>query len=333
MSKHRSRGSISSEPVKVDFEIPSWAGMCPAGTHLDVMKGDKLIEKLIIDEKKCYYFGRNSDTCDFLIEHASCSRVHAALLYHKHLKRMFIIDLGSMHGSFIRNLRLEANKPTPVPFDTTFHFGASTRSYILKERPNVAPQRDDMKNEEDSAFDLPQEEEELDNLTEFNTAHNKRMSTLPVDEPRKLMKRKRKSVNFADENEIINPEDIDSSVGRFRNMISVEVIPNKRHRGAVSGLVSGHTEVKKHVQEFYNQGLYEDLEDKKSSMETISSRINSFVPNLAPDIETETKVPIETALSVSQPEVQIESTVDTKPRKKYIKEAWPGKRPAPALLV
>ena len=86
-----------------------------------------------------------------------------------------------MHGSYIRNLRLEAKKPTPVPFDTVFHFGASTRSYILKgecssefasssflirsslsERPNVAPQRDDAKTDEDSTFDLPQEEEELD---------------------------------------------------------------------------------------------------------------------------------------------------------------------------
>jgi len=40
----------------------------------------------------------------------------------------------SVHGSYIRNLRLEANKPTPVPYDVTFHFGASTRSYILKGR-------------------------------------------------------------------------------------------------------------------------------------------------------------------------------------------------------
>jgi len=30
--------------------------------------------------------------------------------------------------------------------------------------------------------------------------------------------------------------------------------------------------------------------DKKSSMETAPSRISSFVPNLAPDVETETNV-------------------------------------------
>ena len=153
-----------NDELKAKYKIPSWAGYAPSGTHLDVMKGDKLIEKLIIDEKKCFYFGRNSDSCDFLTEHASCSRVHAVLMYHKHLKRMFVMDLGSMHGSFIRNLRLERFKPTPIPFDTTFHFGASTRYYILKEKPQIPTQEG--KVEEEGIFDLPVEEEELENLTD-----------------------------------------------------------------------------------------------------------------------------------------------------------------------
>nr|XP_002125657.1 nuclear inhibitor of protein phosphatase 1-like [Ciona intestinalis] len=315
---------------KTKFEIPSWAGLAPSGTHLNVMKGDKLVEKLLIDEKRCYYFGRNSESCDFMIEHASCSRVHAVLLYHKHLKRMFICDLGSMHGSFIRNLRLEGNKPTPIPFDATFHFGASTRYYILKERPQVSVQ--DPKKEE-TKHDLPMQEDELDNLTEFNTAHNKRVAALPVDETNiKFQKRKRKSVVFAEEEEIINLEDVDSSVGRFRNMISVQVIPNKRQRGDTSGFLSPSSGQKKHVQEFYNQGLYEDLEDKKSTLDSSLSRLVGFVPNLAPEVEVnQSDVPIQTSLVVERP--QVETSVELKPRKKYTKEAWPGKRPAPSLLV
>jgi len=52
----------------------------------------------MIDEKKCYFFGRNKQLCDFCIDHASSSRVHAALIWHKNLNRPFIIDLGSsMH--------------------------------------------------------------------------------------------------------------------------------------------------------------------------------------------------------------------------------------------
>ena len=52
-------------------------------------------QKLMIDEKKCYFFGRNKQMCDFNIDHQSCSRVHAALVWHKHLNRPFLIDLGS----------------------------------------------------------------------------------------------------------------------------------------------------------------------------------------------------------------------------------------------
>ena len=52
------------------------------------------LQKLLLDEKSCYIFGRNKE-CDFPLQHASCSRQHAALVYHKHLKRPFLIDLGS----------------------------------------------------------------------------------------------------------------------------------------------------------------------------------------------------------------------------------------------
>jgi len=52
-------------------------------------------QKLLIDEKSYYLFGRNKDVCDFTLEHQSASRLHAALVYHKHLDRPFLVDLGS----------------------------------------------------------------------------------------------------------------------------------------------------------------------------------------------------------------------------------------------
>ena len=82
------------------------AGKPPTGLHLDVLKDGKLIQKLMIDEKRCYLFGRNSQLNDFTIDHNSCSRVHAALVYHKHLHRCFLVDLGS---SKYKMLQLELN--------------------------------------------------------------------------------------------------------------------------------------------------------------------------------------------------------------------------------
>ena len=42
--------------------------------------------------------------------------------------------------------------------------------------------------------------------------------------------RKRKnmvSISFAEEEDIINMEDVDPSIGKFRNMVSTTIIPNK----------------------------------------------------------------------------------------------------------
>lgn len=71
----------------------------------------------------------------------------------------------------------------------------------------------------------------LQNLTEFNTAHNRRISMLGIGEDGEATPRKRKrtkrGVTFNEDEEIINPEDVDPSVGRFRNLIHSTVIPTK----------------------------------------------------------------------------------------------------------
>ena len=48
-----------------------------------------------------------------------------------------LLSLFTAHGTFIGKMRLEAHKPTQVPLDSILSFGASTRTYILRERPAV----------------------------------------------------------------------------------------------------------------------------------------------------------------------------------------------------
>ena len=80
----------------------------------------------------------------------------------------------------------------------------------------------------DSSFLLPEEEEELDNLTELNTARNKKITELKVEDPiGPEKKNKRKSVSFNNEEDVINPEDVDPSIGKFRNVCQVTIIPSK----------------------------------------------------------------------------------------------------------
>lgn len=65
-------------------------------------------------------------------------------------------------------MRLEAYKPTQLPIDSSFHFGASTRNYIIRERPQTGmrPIIDEIEKAGEEAegglLGLPESETELD---------------------------------------------------------------------------------------------------------------------------------------------------------------------------
>uniref|UniRef100_T1IRY4 FHA domain-containing protein n=1 Tax=Strigamia maritima TaxID=126957 RepID=T1IRY4_STRMM len=349
------------------YDIPSWAGKPPVGLHLD---------KLMIDEKKCYLFGRNPQMNDFCIDHASCSRVHSALVYHKHLNRAFLVDLGSTHGTFIGSIRIESNKPTQLPIDSTFHFGASTRQYIIRERPQTAPKPTAEEKEKSSdeieggLLGLPETETELDvnpkqkivspsqigvirllidsfrlNLTEFNTAHNRRISMLgiPDEESRTInRKRKKRGVSFNEDDEVINPEDIDPSVGKFRNLVQTTIIPAKKKRAEAHPLDPDLAFSSKHFAGLHYRNLYQDLpvagDDPTTNLSlsflfpsSLSGKLGLSVPNPAPEVDS---IPQSMDLVQVVQQVPMEALLSTEPKKKkYAKEAWPGKKPVPSLLT
>jgi len=347
-----------SVPVNGAYDIPNWAGKPSTGLHLDVLKDGKLIQKLMIDEKKCYLFGRNSQLNDFTIDHNSCSRIHSALVYHRHLTRCFLVDLGSTHGTFIGNILLERHKPTQLPIDSRFHFGASTRQYIIRERPQAGPRPIMEELEKSSSSDadgrlmgLPETESELDNLTEFNTAHNRRITMIgiPDEGPRKKPRKTR--LTFNEEEMVINPEDVDPSIGRFRNMIESTVIPKKRARNDM-GISSSTDDSTKQQKIQAHQltsptkiaDLYEDLPAIGTSgvsglfASSLSTKLGLPLPNPAPDIDMTAPIVVPTSANpmasahAAALEAQFEDPDEPK-KKKYAKEAWPGKKPTPSLLV
>ena len=67
----------------------------------------------------------------------------------------------SAHGSHIGNVRLEANKPTQLPIDSAFHFGASSRIYTLRAKPKNA-KKDSLHDSESVHLTLPESEYEVD---------------------------------------------------------------------------------------------------------------------------------------------------------------------------
>ncbi|XP_017024906.1 nuclear inhibitor of protein phosphatase 1 [Drosophila kikkawai] len=377
------------------YDIPSWAGKPPTGLHLDVLKDEKLVQKLMVDEKRCYLFGRNSQMNDFCIDHASCSRVHAAFVYHKHLNIAYLVDLGSTHGTFIGTLRLEAHKPTQLQINSTFHFGASTRNYILRERPsghhsNIMEDLPLSETSDGALLGLPESQTELDNLTEYNTAHNRRISMLGIDDDTNMRKqnalkqgRRSRNVTFNDEEIIINPEDVDPNVGRFRNLVQTTVVPAKRARFDVNhmGIHSGSSLASAnaaHVHQLFQQSLadmkhqhqhnremppphtvphsptnslYQGIPAEahgKGELEPISplsigSKLGLLLPNPAPEVlpifdeALEPTSSLAQKLAVANANVRryVEDPHDSSgegdalcpQKKKYAKEAWPGRKP------
>jgi len=84
------------------------------------------------------------------------------------LSKFYFLSLLIAHGTFIGSLRLESHKPTQLPIDSTFHFGASTRYYIIRERPQTGarPIIEELEKTSEEAegglLGLPETETELD---------------------------------------------------------------------------------------------------------------------------------------------------------------------------
>lgn len=165
-------------------------------------------------------------------------------------------------------------------------------------------------------------------------------------EKRNNRKRKRQSVSFNEDEEIINPEDIDPSIGRFRNLIQTTVVPTavKKAKFGIADSGSASTvHVNFKIPKVLNSStpdLYTDLppeahtnptsSQNMSIYSSLSSRLGMVLPNPAPDVDIGHSFPT-TNPFVPQ---QVQGTDSLEPKKKkYAKEAWPGKKPVQTLLV
>ncbi|KAF1770610.1 hypothetical protein GCK72_002429 [Caenorhabditis remanei] len=287
---------------KSKFQVPSWAVKPPDGAHLDVYKGDALIQKLLIDDKKAYYFGRNNKQVDFAVEHASCSRVHALLLYHGLLQRFALIDMDSSHGTFLGNVRL---RPLEVVFmdpGAQFHLGASTRKYAVR-----------LKTEHHI-------EDDPTHQTSYNTAQNRRIPQLPISvEEARRKKRPRGNVAFLEEEEVINPEDVDPTVGRFRNLVTTAIIstnPNKR---------PGDPKRLEPPRKIVRPG-------REMITAPLSSTFGPMALNAAPDLELYGKTMPESRHHQYVTATVAEEDLEDHHKKRYAKEAWPGRKPGAGIF-
>lgn len=143
-------------------------------------------------------------------------------------------------------------------------------------------------------------------------------------------KLKRARITFNDEEQVINPEDVDPSVGRFRNLVSTTVIPTKRqkleHLANTLGHDMMHTTIESSVHEPSSHYL-----DSTNTYST-AARLGINMPNLAPDVSQDLQLPVVDINPKIQFTVEKTEEPDLPKKKKYAKEAWPGRKPAHLLV-
>ncbi|KAH6768762.1 SMAD/FHA domain-containing protein [Perilla frutescens var. frutescens] len=114
------------------WQPPDWAIEPRAGVYyLEVLKDGEVLDRVNLDKKK-HIFGRQFHACDFVLDHQSVSRQHAAVVPHKN-GSVYVIDLGSAHGTFVANERLTKDSPMELEVGQSLRFAASTRSYVLRK--------------------------------------------------------------------------------------------------------------------------------------------------------------------------------------------------------
>jgi nuclear inhibitor of protein phosphatase 1 len=165
------------------------------------------------------------------------------------------------------------------------------------------------------------------------------MLRINENDARKTKKRS-KSVAFKDEEEVINPEDVDPSVGKFRNLVHTSVIPNKRVKADFESTMFGTKPSSSSSSDAFLSMDQHATSGHSNRMNSLASSmlLGKFqIPNPAPEIDLERHAEptpiavVPTTLSASDFSFDT-AREELQKKKKYAKEAWPGRKP-PAMSM
>ncbi|KAK2394418.1 protein phosphatase 1 regulatory inhibitor subunit PPP1R8 protein [Trifolium repens] len=152
------------------WQPPDWAiEPRPGVFYLEVMKDGQVLDRINLDRRR-HIFGRQIQTCDYVLDHQSVSRQHAVIVPHKN-GSVYVIDLGSAHGTFVANERLTKDSPVEFEVGQSLRFAASTRVYIL--RKNDAALFPRPKPPTEINFPPPPDPSDVDAVVTYNTLLNR----------------------------------------------------------------------------------------------------------------------------------------------------------------
>ncbi|VAH12310.1 unnamed protein product [Triticum turgidum subsp. durum] len=256
------------------WQPPDWAiEPRPGVYYLEVMKDGNAIDRINLDKKR-HIFGRQVPACEIVLDHQSVSRQHAAVVPHKN-GSIYVIDLGSVHGTFVANERLTKDNPVELEVGQSLRFAASTRAYVL--RKNAAAFFPSQSLPSDSDVPLKRKGSSGDASASAVNDDNQ-----AVGRPSKRSKKRR--VSFRDQvgGELIQVVGISdgadvetepgpvgvkegSLVGKYESLVQVTVIPKGKEQTSSKDSAS-HSGVTDRLQQMFNKvkstsrgGMYDDL--------------------------------------------------------------------------
>ena len=121
-------------------------------------------------------------------------------------------------------------------------------------------------------------------------------------------------------------EDVDPTVGRFRNLVTTAVISNKRQKTSDAMTEFFDSLESDQKRRIVRPGKDEQDEARRPIAGPFSSVLGGISLNLAPDIDLYSKLP-ESSSTTGKPGVHAEKEDLDHKKKKYAKEAWPGRKP------
>ena len=86
-----------------------------------------------------YYLFSVTEFCDYILEHPSISRLHAAIQLRGEDQSIMLVDLQSAQGTFINKKKCDPHTYYRVLVGDIVTFGASTRKYIMNGPSDQQP--------------------------------------------------------------------------------------------------------------------------------------------------------------------------------------------------
>lgn len=285
------------------WQPPDWAiEPLPGLYYLEVMKDGEVLDQINLDKRR-HLFGRQFHACDIVLDHQSVSRQHAAVIPHKN-GSIYVIDLGSAHGTFVANERLTKDTPVELEAGQSLRFAASTRSYIL--RKNTAALLPSPPVPTEINLPPPPDPSDEEAVVAYNTTLNRYGLTKSnsLSKPRELSterpakRRKKTRVSFRDQVggllvEVVGVSDgadvetepgplglkEGSLVGKYESLVQSTVIPKGKEQASSKDENGSNKGVTDKLQEVLNKvksggpkgGIYGDLYGESVSVKVGSS--------------------------------------------------------------